>query len=199
MILPSEVLSSGEVNEDESLPAYHGPYLSWFPDGKWLAIVDRASAGEPYGIILLSVETHEKRKLTSAPQKFRGDTSPSVSPDGRALVFSRFVEENIGDLFLLQLSEDLSPNGEPRRLTFENRFAESPAWTPDGRSIVYVVRAKGVDNLWQQSLDGKNRKELTTFAKDLIFRYAYSKDGKQIAIERGNIESDAFLFHDTSK
>jgi hypothetical protein len=33
----------------------------------------------------------------------------------------------------------------------------------------------------------------------LIFRYAYSQDGKQIAIERGNIESDAFLFHDAAK
>jgi hypothetical protein len=53
--------------------------------------------------------------------------------------------------------------------------------------------------LWEQSLDGKNRKQLTTFPKDLIFRYAYSKDGTQIAIERGNIDSDAFLFHDTSK
>jgi hypothetical protein len=30
-------------------------------------------------------------------------------------------------------------------------------------------------------------------------RYAYSKDGKQIAIERGNMDSDAFLFHDPSK
>jgi tricorn protease-like protein len=64
---------------------------------------------------------------------------------------------------------------------------------------VYVVREKGVDNLWSQSLDGKNRKQLTNFAKDLILRYAYSKDGKQIAIERGNFESDAFLFRDTSK
>jgi len=126
-----------EVYEDESLPAYGGPYLSWFPDGKWLATVDKASASEPYGISLLSVETNEKRRLTSAPQKFFGDSSPSVSPDGRALVFSRFIEGNIGDLFLLQLSENLSPNGEPKRLTFENRFTDGPAWTADGGSIVF--------------------------------------------------------------
>jgi hypothetical protein len=62
-----------------------------------------------------------------------------------------------------------------------------------------VVREKGVDNLWEQSLEGQNRKQLTFFSKDLIFRYSYSKDGKQIAIERGNVESDAFLFHDSSK
>jgi len=62
-----------------------------------------------------------------------------------------------------------------------------------------VGREKGVENLWSQSMDGKNRKQLTNFPKDLILRYAYSRDGKQIAIERGNLESDAFLFRDTSK
>jgi hypothetical protein len=39
----------------------------------------------------------------------------------------------------------------------------------------------------------------TFFPKDLVFRYAYSKDGTQIAIERGNIESDAFLFYESAK
>jgi len=62
-----------------------------------------------------------------------------------------------------------------------------------------VAREKGVDNLWSQALDGTNRKQLTTFDKDLIFRYEYSQDGKQIAIERGNIDADAFLLRDTSK
>jgi hypothetical protein len=61
------------------------------------------------------------------------------------------------------------------------------------------VREKGVDNLWTQALDGTKRKQITSFDKDLIFRYAYSHDGKLIAIERGNIDADAFLFHDTSK
>jgi len=43
------------------------------------------------------------------------------------------------------------------------------------------------------------RKPLTSFDKDLIFRYAFSQDGKQIAIERGNAEVGAFLLRDTSK
>jgi Tol biopolymer transport system component len=78
-------------------------------------------------------------------------------------------------------------------------MSSAPLFGPDGKSIVYVAREKGVDNLWSQALDGSNRKQLTSFDKDLIFRYAFSQDGKQIAIERGNIESDAFLFRDTSK
>ena len=43
------------------------------------------------------------------------------------------------------------------------------------------------------------RKPLTSFDKDLIFRYAVSRDGKQIAMERGSIEADAFILRDVSK
>jgi Tol biopolymer transport system component len=78
-------------------------------------------------------------------------------------------------------------------------MSSPPLFGPDGKSIVYVAREKGVDNLWSQGIDGTNRKQLTSFDKDLIFRYAYSQDGKRIAIERGNIDADAFLLRDTSK
>ena len=79
------------------------------------------------------------------------------------------------------------------------RMTSPPSFSPDGKSIVYVVREKGVDNLWTQALDGKNRRALTAFPKDFIFRYAYAPDGKQIAIEHGSIDADAFLFRDTGK
>ncbi len=78
-------------------------------------------------------------------------------------------------------------------------MTSTPLFAPDGKSVVYVVREKGVDNLWTETLDGKNRKPLTAFTKDLIIRYAYSQNGKQIAIERGNIDADAFLFKDALK
>jgi Tol biopolymer transport system component len=73
------------------------------------------------------------------------------------------------------------------------------AYTPDGQGIVYMVREKGVDNLWLQPLDGKPHRQLTHFTKDKIFRFAFSSDGSQIAIETGETESDAILLHDVSK
>jgi len=47
-------------------------------------------------------------------------------------VFTR----NRKDLFVLELSEDLNPKSQPRRLTFENRYTASPAWTPDGGAVI---------------------------------------------------------------
>ena len=118
-----------------------------------------------------------------------------LSRDGK-LISSLDVREEDHKL-IVRL--DPADGGKTTYVDADSRMTSTPVFAPDGKSIVYVVREKGVDNLWEQSLDGKNRQQLTTFPKDLIFRYAYSKDGTQIAIERGNIESDAFLFHDTSK
>jgi Tol biopolymer transport system component len=73
------------------------------------------------------------------------------------------------------------------------------AFTPDGKAVVYIVREKGVDNLWAQSLDGSAAKPLSHFTADKILRFNYSPDGSQIAIERGESESDVVLLKDTSK
>ena len=59
------------------------------PHGQWLVIPDRNSAQEPYALFLVSVETGEKRKLTSPPKDLLGDVDPAVSPDGRAVAFSQ--------------------------------------------------------------------------------------------------------------
>ena len=42
--------------------------LAWSPDNRWLAATDRESAGQPFGLHLISLETGEKRRLTAAPK-----------------------------------------------------------------------------------------------------------------------------------
>ncbi len=79
------------------------------------------------------------------------------------------------------------------------RATEPLHMTPDGKSVVYTVRERGVDNLWVQDLSGTGRKQLTHFDKEHIQRFAFSPDGKELAIQRGYLEQDAVLLRDTSK
>jgi Tol biopolymer transport system component len=105
--------------------------LDWSKDNKWLVISD----GEPLSLHLVSVETGEKRQLTSPS---RGDDLfASFSPDGRTLAFVRSLDLGVRDVYRVSLTADLHPSGEPERLTYENRDIQSPVWTRDGKKILY--------------------------------------------------------------
>jgi Tol biopolymer transport system component len=156
-------------------------------DGKWVYYTDQADR-----------QTVKRVSIAGgAPQTVVNDALGQfdLSPDGRWIASIEVAEED----HKMKIRLDPTQGGKPTYVDADSRMVSSPLFAPDGKSIVYIVREKGVHNLWMQALDGTNRKQLTAFDKDLIFRYAYSPDGKQIAIERGNIDADAFLFHDTAK
>jgi len=110
--------------------------LAWTPDGKRLVVTDRNSDSEALGLFLLSVESGERQRLTSAPDQRFVDSDPAFSPDGGTLAFIREVGF-VSDVYLLALSEDFQPIGEPKRLTFENQPTFRPIWTSDGREIIF--------------------------------------------------------------
>ena len=113
-----------------------GAQLAWFPDGRSLIIDDCGTLKGPCGLSLLSVDTRQKRRLTNPPAGTGDDDGPAISPDGRWLVFSRGGD--ISQLYLLELSTDFKPKGEPKQITFENQAHTTPVWTTDGREIVFT-------------------------------------------------------------
>ncbi len=125
---------------------------SWHPGGRWLVLADRVAEGAPAALFALSIQSGEKRRLTSPPQNTPGDTWPAVSPDGRTVVFVRAHALYRRDLFALELSNDLQPVGDAKRITYTKPYNTKPAWLPDGKSIVYV---SGVSphhpSLWEMS------------------------------------------------
>jgi Tol biopolymer transport system component len=116
-------------------------------------MVGADKSDEFMGLFLYSVETGEKRRLTSPPTDSLGDSCPAFSPDGRTLAFFRWASWTNSDLYLLDLSQDLKPVPEPKRLTFGNWRAASPAWTTDGRSLVFSA----FPNLWRVDASGASK------------------------------------------
>jgi hypothetical protein len=72
------------------------------------------------------------------------------------------------------------------------------SWTIDGKALTYIDTKDGVSNIWAQPLDGGPKKQLTHFKSDLIFKYAWSHDGK-LALARGAKTSDVMLIVDIGK
>jgi Tol biopolymer transport system component len=66
-------------------------------------------------------------------------------------------------------------------------------WMPDGRAIAYRDATQA--NLWVQPLDGKPPHQLTHFTDGrAIVDFAWSRDGKRLAVARSTTSNDIVLF-----
>ncbi len=76
--------------------------------------------------------------------------SLSLSPDGSKIALD-VGSGNSVDIWIKQL-----PAGPLQRLTFTGRFAVRPQWTPDGRSLLYIVvdSSSPVPTVWRRRADG---------------------------------------------
>jgi Tol biopolymer transport system component/DNA-binding winged helix-turn-helix (wHTH) protein len=128
--------------------------LSWSPDGKYLALADKNEPKDPYSIFLLSVETGDKRKLTSPPHDYFGDRSPRFSPDGKTIAFDRSSALYSDEIYVLSLTSEGKPLAEPRRLNLGERSILGLDWTAEGRSIVFSSNQLGGANLWITPVSG---------------------------------------------
>ena len=69
------------------------------------------------------------------------------------------------------------------------------SWTPDGRALAYID-PKNFANIISQPIDGGPPKQWTDFKTDRIFNFAWSRDGKQLALARGTLTKDVVLIAD---
>ena len=88
--------------------------------------------------------------------------------------------------------------GARQLLTPNPHITRSVHFTPDGKSLAYGVRENGIDNVWVQPIDGGPGHYITKFASDQSRGgFAWSPDGKTLAILRGRLESDVVLLRDS--
>ncbi len=156
-----------------------GHFIAWHPSGKWLVTMDKLTTTDPCALFLISSETGEKRRLTLPPKGSAGDLFPAFSPDGRTLVFQRI--SSLGpSLQILELTDDLKPIAEPTRLT--SMHAVDPAWTADGRSIVFAGGAQHRTFLWRMEIKfpwwRPGRLERLAFSGDGAMAPAISRQGR---------------------
>jgi Tol biopolymer transport system component/DNA-binding winged helix-turn-helix (wHTH) protein len=131
-------------------------WLDWTGDSKNLVVsgaevIDQFSSS----LFTVSATSGERRRLTTgATRAYQGDSSPAVSPDGGAVAFTSGALGSTvadSDLYVLGLTPDLTPAGEPRRLTSGGRYA-SPVWTPNGRELVFASTNPASPGVFRMSL-----------------------------------------------
>jgi Tol biopolymer transport system component/DNA-binding winged helix-turn-helix (wHTH) protein len=165
---------------------FHLRFISWSPDGKWLALSDGPSSRGVMSLFLLSIETGEKRRLTF-PSVDYDDLNPAFSPDKSHLAFVRYSSwgANASDLYLLELSSDLKPKGQPQRLTALNRQAASPIWTSDGRAILFTRHeTAGSHSFWRINIANDRNIVPIPIPTDNSVALTLSSQGKRLVYSR---------------
>ncbi len=152
-------------------------------DGKWLYYLD---AAENHFLKRIPLEGGSPETIIKAPSE-----PYALSPDDKTVATFDVREADHTIMLVLYSLVD----GKKSSLEFDQRSLPVLAFLPSGKAVAYVVREKGVDNLWVQPLDGAPRQQLTHFTVERIAGYAFSKDGSQLGIKRGHAESDAVLLH----
>ena len=157
------------------------PSLS--PDGKW--VVYSSWSNDRPTLWKVSIDGGEPAQLL-AETSFR----PVVSPDGKWIAcFYQSEQEFRNRLAIIPF------DGGPPSVIEPMSFPEYGLirWTPDSRAISYIVTRQGVSNLWRSPIDGGAPSQLTHFTTDRIFRFAWTRDGKSLACERGLTIGDVVL------
>ncbi len=100
--------------------------------------------------------------------------SLDVSPDGQTIVF-----DLLGDLYTVPIT-----GGTATRFTSGNAFDAQPRYSPDGKRIVFISDRSGGDNVWIQTIDGKDSTQVTKGNDALMLSPEWTPDGRYIVASR---------------
>ena len=158
-------------------------HLDWSPNGEWLAFGEPRTSGLDPRIALISLQDLSVRPLTS-PIAQEYDCEPAFSPDGARVAFERGSIAGLGkDLFVVPIS-----GGEPHRLTFDNAWGGSPAWTQNGSEIVFSSNRGGPMNLWRVSANGGPPSPIPGVGA-IAYAPSISRKGHQLAYEHDTFDT----------
>jgi Tol biopolymer transport system component/DNA-binding winged helix-turn-helix (wHTH) protein len=155
--------------------------LDWSPDGNDLAFSNTLPDKTHAWIALLSLRDSSIRRLTS-PTSQNLDYGPSFSPDGSKIAFiSGIAAGVVEDIYVIPTA-----GGSPRRLTFDNTWiVGSPAWTSDGRDLVFSSPRGGLLSLWRVSASGGTPRPVPGVGVIAAFP-TISPTGNQLAYQRAD-------------
>jgi Tol biopolymer transport system component len=145
-------------------------------------------------------------KLIGDKRGGKMNLAPSVSPDGRYLVFLTEREVFTMDLFLAdaqtgRILKKIASSGSSTHLNAMMFLESAGTWSPDSRQLAYVVFRGGVNELVIMDVERRNVTDRIKFPEmGSILNPSWSPDGRYIAFSgmNGGI-TDLYLYDLTEK
>jgi eukaryotic-like serine/threonine-protein kinase len=177
------------------------------PDGKWLYYYTGVSPHFSMRVPLEGGPT-EPVPASDVPGSYGFGAGEAISPDGKRLIQNADVNNpdnpQLAASKLVLVTLDSSALAAPSLLQPDARmatgggtgFTNAMTFAPDGKSVAYIVRDRGVDNIFVQPLDGSPGHQITNFTSEHIAEFRWSPDGKNLAVARAQNTSDVVLLRE---
>ncbi len=150
------------------------------PDGKWVLF---ATGQKLYRVPIEGGAPVEVFAATDGGQGV-------ISPDGKWIA-SGYQE--MVPVPTLKLAVIPATGGAPVNVFVRPIGARRLHWSPDQKSIQYLLTRHGATNVWEQSLAGGSPRPVTDFTSGHIFDFAWSRDGRELLLSKGEETSDVLL------
>ena len=168
-----------------STPSAFSVHLSFSRDGTRLAY---ASIVERWNVQKVSFDPSLERVAGDPVWVTRGSTiwwRPVPSPDGAWVAFYSGIGQE--DIYIVR-----SDGSELRRLTNDRAYDRRPAWSPDGKRLVFPSNRTGEFQIWVINADGSGLRPLT-HASESLSAPVWSPDGSRIAVTAGEVGKSRVL------
>ena len=154
---PEVYVMRADGSEVQRITTFHaedwGP--SWSPDGQWLAFFSSREGGRER-LFVVRPDGTDLRAVSGGTAT--GDEREAVwSPDSQRLAFVGRPQGGMARIWLANVA-----GGEPVALTDGKQVDDQPAWSPDGKHLVFVSERDGDVDLYLMRADGTGQTRLTT-------------------------------------
>jgi imidazolonepropionase-like amidohydrolase/Tol biopolymer transport system component len=124
-----------------------------------------------------------ERPLTFTPSEATW-LSLDLSPDGKTIVF-----DLLGDLYTLPIT-----GGEATRITSGQAYDMQPAFSPDGKKLVFISDRNGSENVWIANADGSHARAVTSTERESYMSPAWAPDNEYVIAAKG---AQLWMYHES--
>jgi TolB protein len=164
---PDPVPQPGEpVQITANVDVYDGSPVIVPPHEKFIAFVSDLDQTNAQSIYAMSAEGALQTRLTDLGNM---DRSPAWSPITSTLAYvtDRDGDDEIYTLHCTLSDTDIIVEGDPVNLTNNPRTPDAePAWSRDGRHLVYASKREGYWDIYTMNADGSGQVNLSNWAAD---------------------------------
>jgi Tol biopolymer transport system component/DNA-binding winged helix-turn-helix (wHTH) protein len=168
-----------DLEGGQSQALAEGFYPRCSPDGRWVLFSSENS------LVKVSLKGGKPIELSNHPCG-----AIDISSDGERIACVYRSPNRSWQLAIIPFSGGRAT----KLLDLDARAVDWPiGWTPDGQAVAFQAERGGVVNIWVQPVGGGPPRQLTHFIADEVQTFAWSPDGRYLALSRGTDIRDAVM------